>query len=554
MNRAAFLVPCASLFVSILAAQTVPRVSEVLEVRITTVGVAVSDGTGQPVRGLEREDFELFEEGVRQEIVHFAEAGRPGSAGDERRMVVFYFDQAGLSPFLRGPLVESAKRFLEASLREGDSMMVASWNGSLTVRQPWTTQRSAVVASLDGLARESGMAAAREAERKLAMSQIEAMRQDEVMGQRTGGQSRGTTFDMVMAAARRYAESARADVIRSCDDLAKLMASLSGVRGRKILVYVTESLPTRPGEELFQHIESVRQSAMADSRSAIGRSARGIQPLTEAGKYDVSKVIVALGRAANAAGVTLYAVNPRPADRSRGDSGTVEQTRGSDQAVDFAAAMQGMAGLELLAGVTGGAASVGAAPEAAFAPLAADLSGGYELAYRARPGAKGERAIEVRTRQGHRVRARTTVFYRSVPEEMAEQVIAHQLRAPLSNDLAIALAASDPPKRDGRRLLQPVRILIPVNRLTLVTRGASITGGFSVFVCSGDGKGESSGVNVQSHAIEWPAEALPHLQAKTMTFVVDVPLEEGRPQLSVGVVDHVSQATGFALAALPQVR
>ncbi|MCG8455429.1 MAG: hypothetical protein MI919_04040, partial [Holophagales bacterium] len=51
-----------------------PVFEESVEVHLMNVEVFVSDRKGRPIRGLEVEDFELYENGELMEITHFAEA------------------------------------------------------------------------------------------------------------------------------------------------------------------------------------------------------------------------------------------------------------------------------------------------------------------------------------------------------------------------------------------------------------------------------------------------------------------------------------------------
>jgi len=123
---------------------------------------------------------------------------------------------------------------------------------------------------------------------------------------------------------------------------------------------------------------------------------------------------------------------------------------------------------------------------------------------------------------------------------------ANHLQSELRNELGVSLEA-DKISSDGSRQLLPVRVIIPVNMLTLLPDGkGNMTGGFSVFTCSGDGAGGTSGVNVQSQALNFTAEQAAQMKGRRIGFAIQVPIEKGRHQISVGVVDHVSQGQGFA--------
>ena len=56
-----------------LVAQNETFFSEVLEIRVTNVDVIVTGRDGKPITGLTRDDFELYEDGVRKDISNFLE-------------------------------------------------------------------------------------------------------------------------------------------------------------------------------------------------------------------------------------------------------------------------------------------------------------------------------------------------------------------------------------------------------------------------------------------------------------------------------------------------
>lgn len=548
---------------ALASGQEPAALTEVLDVRVTNVDFVVSDLQGRFISGLTRADFEVLEDGKPQEITNFYEVrlrggesasppqvpGSPGSAAPSSRTarrLVLYFDNHTLSPFNRNKVIGASREFITKQLRQGDQVMIVTWSGKMDVRQTWTSDRAAIEATLDRISREGAQASAREAERKLVQQQIDSMVMDEEIANNSD-KSTQYTFDMLMASARRYAEGVRADLMKASDAMAQLLGSLSGVEGRKILILSSEALPAQPGSEIFQHLESVRQQAMRRPQSSIGQSARTIQPLAEMQKFDMGRVITAIGRTANSSGVTIYALNPRPPDAGGNNEGTADRTGPADMSVEFAKNTQGIDGLQLLANETGGLAMIGAPSDVAFAKIDEDLGSYYSLGYRTRPGTSAERNIEVRAkRSGLRVRSRKSLFYRSAEAEMADRVIANQLQPSVVNDLGISLAA-DPLRNDGGKTMLPLKVLVPIANLTLLPSGETeIVGGFSVFVCMGDGKGDVSGVNVQSHQIRWPKEVLGQISGKSMTFAIDVPIEGERKQISVGVIDHVSQVSGFS--------
>ncbi|MFN2443930.1 MAG: VWA domain-containing protein [Thermoanaerobaculia bacterium] len=529
------------------AAQAPPAVSEMLEVRLMNVDFIVTDPSGAIVAGLEGGDFELLEEGKAQKISNFSEFPSGSTAGQSGKRIILYFDRTNLSTANRDAAIEASRELLKKHLGPNDRAMIATWSGKLETPLTWSGEIAATDAALAALAKQPALSPARLSEqRALEASMDELTRDDPLFNVAVGPASAGAGVEMVMASVRRYAASVRGDVLQQLDALQKTLLSASDTDGRKVLLLFSESMPARPGADMLQRTDGVREKIQ-------GRGSPGGRNLaiSEAANYDLGEAFGALARSANAAGVMIYAVNPRTAGTGQRGSGNVERVEHTEGNVEFALDSQASDGLQILARETGGRVFAGVSPATASGMIDAELGSWYSLGYRAAPAGPAVRRLEIKPRDPkHVVRARSQVFYRSIVDEMSERVVAHQLMSPTLNELGIRLDIQDPQTVHEGKKVQPVRILVPADRLTLVASGAQVTGGFSVFVCSGDGKGKNSGVNMQTHPIQWPKEVLAHTAGRDVTYIVQVPVDSKMPQVSVGVIDHVSQQRGFARTSL----
>lgn len=550
LSLALLLLPCTA------RAQQAGTFGEVLEVGLTSIDVIATDSKGNPATGLKPSDFEVYEDGKRREITNFSEFSGDGSSAvilrdgetpretapepPAVRKFILYVDDSSLSFENRRAIFPSVRKFLSTSVREGDQVLLVTWNRALKVRVPWTADVAAVDSALAGLEGELSSASVLMAERQ----RVERLMSKLAQEAKDGGKL-APSFTEAIVAARGYAQSRRIDVMQATNALTRLLTSLTGVDGRKVLVMATDDLPTLVGADLFQHLDNLRHAATLNSSSTFYEGARGTSIISDMSEFDVSSTIDTLARAANATGVTIYGINPKglggPAE------GKADLHRPTEMNLEFARNDQSIAGIKMLANRTGGVAMVGAPADMALARVGQDLNAYYSLAYRSTPGKSPERKIEVRTtRPGVRVRSRTNVYYRSLEREMADRVIANHLQSSVANPLGVSLEA-DPVTANGAQRLLPVRVVIPMNMLTLLPDGkGGMTGGFSVFTCSSDGQGGTSGVNVQSQAINFTAEQATQMQGRRIGFAIRIPLEKGRDRVSVGVVDHVSHEQGFA--------
>lgn len=528
---------------------------EVMEVGLTSVDVVVTDRNGHPVTGLKPADFEVYESGKLQPITNFSEVGSKGAsavilaeggvpketpAAPVIRKFIFYIDDSSLSLENRRTIFPAVRKFLAANLRGGDQAMLVTWNRELKVRKRWTANLAAFEQALTALEGEVSSASYLQGEKQRAERLITKMDEEANL---TGSNLRPQWLELENAA-RSYAEAYRNDLTHSTNALVRLLGSLAGVDGKKVLVFATDSLPTLAGAELFEHLENIRNASLLSETSYLKGGAYSGSKITNLSRYNVQPMIDTLARAANATGVTIYGLNPKGLGGPASGKTELQMPRASN--VDFAASEQAFAGITILSNRTGGIAMVGAPADLALERVSHDLNAYYSLGYRSTPAASPERKIEVRAkRAGLQVRARTDVYYRSLEREMADRVIANHLQLLPANELGVSLEA-DKVVSDGLRPLLPVRVVIPVDMLTLLPDGkGGMAGGFSVFTCTSDGSGSTSGVNVQKHALNFNAEQAAQMKGRRIGFSIQVPLEDGRDLISVGVIDHVSHEQGF---------
>jgi VWFA-related protein len=324
--------------VRLLGQQTAAGFGEVLDVRVMNVDVVATDSRGNAVAGLTQGDFEIYEDGKRQEITNFYEVtaasvadtaratAAPGTvalAPASSRKFIFYVDNGTLSVKNRNEIFPALTAFFEKNLLPGDQAMIVSWNRALNVRLPWTSDRAAIAATLKTLSGELGGAAELQGQKRRVEQLLNRMLAESIQTGEGRSNPGMVTFEVLEANARSYAESVRHDISQSASAMTKLLSSLSGVDGKKVLVLATESLPTQAGAEIFAALENIRRQAMLPgSNSNLAASARGSSSIGDLGKYNITPMIEALARAANATGVTVYAINPKGTDTQ--NSGKVE--------------------------------------------------------------------------------------------------------------------------------------------------------------------------------------------------------------------------------------
>jgi Ca-activated chloride channel family protein len=125
----------ASLFLQVFAQDQIPRADEPLRVRVDMVSlpVVVTDRTGKRITGLTKNDFEVFENGVRQEIAGF-------EATDEPVNVALLLDTSGSTEMKLARIQNAAISFVN-QLHPDDEVAVLSFADEVKLQQDFTIDR-----------------------------------------------------------------------------------------------------------------------------------------------------------------------------------------------------------------------------------------------------------------------------------------------------------------------------------------------------------------------------------------------------------------------------
>ena len=546
----------------LVALYALGQVTETIEVAITNVDVVVTDGKGNRVRGLTKDDFEILVGGKAQEITNFSEysdpsksvavtlAPAPTTAAAEPapppsevtspplRRLLLVIDNNSLTIRNRKPAVAAAQSFVESNVRRGDMVMIATLSGAFTPRVEWTSDRDELRRVLAAMGEEATIGRM-EIDRRRTEQELDRMLEIASGG---GGALR-YRFQDFMAIGRTYAERNLQDTRHVLSLLGAVVSDFARFPEKKALIFIGEGLDADPGGFIFQRLETLKVQIESGQtgNAALRASSRGLQPMSEVGRYSASGSLLQFAATAYRKGVPIYAINP---GMNEDAAGAVERTSLADTSAEFANVISKMAGYQVVAAMSGGASFIGQRPEKAFAQISNDLGSYYSLGFRTAASLKNPGVVRVRTRRGgYRVRLVMSGIPESTEERVNEAVVAHHVLPPSANELQIALAARPGPA--GAKKQVKLLVLIPVKQLALVRQGAELTGGFDVYLSIGNQTGITTGVNKQTHTIRWPAEALPSLIEKKLTFAVDVTLEPGSNQISVGVVDHGSKKIGF---------
>lgn len=519
---------------------------ETVSVEVVNLEVWVTDRQGRPVTGLPRDAFELYEEGKRVEITHFTafeplgagpahptalaapparpepEAPAGGLKGpvseDSRLHLAIFVDNWNLRPADRERVFQDLREFLRTRIQPEDRVMIAVHDRSLELVQDFTSDPEALEAALDRVGRLASGAVSLANERRSTLASIREIYENAptILGDETSAHPCFVSAGEMENAARNYAVSVQAHAQRSGGALASVSEILSGVPGRKVLLYLGSGLAQQAGIELFQFLSEL----CPNTTSALG---------SHQAVYDLTWLYEEVVRRANAHGVTFYMLDatapeagedlsvgglmgssqPTPLEEdpraSLGAMGITSPIESGIRSMSTgAAAFRPSAGtrqvaeidlqgpLVVIARETGGRAILNAAQfREDFDLLAADLRTYYSLGFA--PDHQGDgrlHRLEVKVEgDGYRVRHRRSYLDKPFEQRMAERIRGAAQLWTVENPLGVLAETGEPTPSAGRGQRVPVRIWVPLEALTLLPADGGLEGRLRVVMAVTDAAG-----------------------------------------------------------------
>ena len=511
-----------------------PPVGERVEVNITNVEVMVTDSKGNRVTDLRKEDFEVFQDGKPQVIENFYAVGggrvtfgdgksepldtaeAQGSLPAEMKTrMVLYIDNLNIQPQNRNRMFKRLKEFVTQNVGPRTEAEVITYNRSLKVKRKFTSDASEIVGALEETELETGAGTSQASERKDALSRINEAQDP----------------DSALQIARSYSRSLRNDLQFATDAIRDTINQLSGMKGRKIFVYVSEGLPATAGIELFDAV----QTKFRENTSTL-----------EAFEFDMNSKYTGIIQAANAQGVTVWALD---ASGLTVDEFMTAENRQMDIRPNSFMMRQNMqAPLQMIAEQTGGVAAVNTNDwKKSLDELANDFSSFYSLGYRtSRSATDRPHSVSVNVkRKGLRVRFRRS-FVEKTPETLAAEALLASLSYPRDdNPLAIHVSFGAQKPYDEQNFSIPVRISVPIGKLGLLPAGDKYEGAFFVYVLARDNDQKQSDMSIQRQVVSVPGKDLTKAQSKDWYYDFAMTVGPGAQRIAFAVRDGNTGTTSF---------
>ncbi|MEM6793522.1 MAG: VWA domain-containing protein [Acidobacteriota bacterium] len=527
---------------------------EAIDVNLVNLEVYVTDRKGNRIRGLTKDDFVLTVDKSPMAISNFyvVEEGRPlteqpevleqpapeaeerlglplrrsqfvDTRPDEQKLhLIVYVDNFNLKPFSRNRVIRAARNFLRTQMRPGDQVMLVSYDRSLKIRHPFTSDPELIASALYELEDVTGHRVHFDSERRDLLSEV----YDE---------DRYREIYQVRGRVTQYAESIHNDMMFTLDALNEQVESLAGLPGRKAILYVAEGLPMRAGEDVFWALNDrfLESSVLMDSQ-----------------RYDISRRFQSLITKANTNRVTFYTVDAAglrtftymdASNASVGGGAQIDQ-------IHFAN-MQ--SSLLFLAEETGGFAMINTNNfNRGLERMGSDFGNYYSLGFT--PGEQGTgryHRIKVQLkekRKGVRLRYREGYRNRPVSTRMADGALAALHYGYQSNNLGIELTAGrERPSEDGLYYL-PLVVKLPIGKLTFLPSQEMQRGRVRLYIANKDSEGGLAEVMEVPVPIDIPAADFTRAKDQFYHYELTLVVAPGRQTVAVGVRDEIGATVGYA--------
>jgi VWFA-related protein len=521
--------------VPVVTAQELPYFVDAIEVEVVNIDVVVSDRKGKLISGLTRDDFVLLVDGEPVELTNFLAVsdGRPviaasGIAGEpeppaaepeatlpesqQLNMVVFV-DDSNMQPSGRRIALAALRKFLRLRWGTGQRIMLVRYADSLEVHTELTDNPAEIIAGIDEIESSVPPGMQRFSEWTRIVREIEL--------------SASTDHEEKIAA---YAQSLRHECRVKIALMKSFIDTLTGLKGRKVIVLVSDGMPMNPGQSLFNLV-------IDDPSKAQMRAQR----------YSIRRDLKNLSDYANANRVTFHTLNSGgwSSFELQGTMSTLLATQIVTQDISSIADWNHTEALSGLAVETGGQ-SLRKANLATLQQVANDLDSYYSLGFTPQDEetpTPHEIKIKVK-REGTRLRYRSSFRTITQEERLANETVAALIGGSDENRLLASLELADTGRKDGRKkFIVPVTVRFPSEVLVFMEDGDTWKANVIFHITAQGEGGEHIDPVKGSLPISLPDDAYSNGYMPEIVYDLELRVRQGTTRISISVHDPLGGMT-----------
>ena len=522
-----------------------------VDVTVVSVNVFVTDKQGFSVTDLKAEDFVLTQDGTAKPISNFGlftdeiyrsfyrkkEAPTnlptptplPGSEALSKESfrpvyVVLYFDNENSRAIDRNRLITQLRSFIRETLHPPVQMMVISYHKTYDVLQSFTAEQR----ENNNALREVKMTTGGRTELDNARKDILRLFSESERSSQRDTNSMSRAHGMMIGFAEEEANSLQFTLGALRDTL----TMLSGLPGKKIIVYVSNGLPMIAGLDLFY---------------AYANSYHEPSAVTESTRYNMNRQFTSLVSNANAQDISFYTFGVGGLENptiSSAELGTRQDT------MSASLGMQNyLDPLRYMAASTGGTAVVNTNDfTQGLEKVGQDFFTYYSLGYTLhQSGLDKVHRIKV-VIPGHpeyRVRYRQRFVEKSLESRVQDKVVTGLMFPLDDNPMQVMVEIGTQGPASETRWIVPFKLSFPLRTVALLPTGDEYVGNVTLFIAARNTKGDRSDVVRQNHEIRIKTADYDDAQLKRHTITANLLMEAGSHNIAVGILDPVTRTASF---------
>ncbi len=535
-----------------------------IEVTVANLVVYVTDKKGRAITDLTEDDFEVFQDGDRKQISNFKlytdevirhqfatadEAFAPGAtptpsaeapAGPIPVHLVLYIDNENLDPLDRNRVLSQTREFVRTSLHPPAQMMVVAYQRSFEVLQEFTSDPDLVLKAMRSVRRYTGGRSERESTRRDIIDRINRIKEENRSGgASSAGQGLGREWNQVHQEIDNYARETANNLLFTLDSLRQIMTSLSGLPGKKGIIYVSNGLPMIPGMGLFYELSRVSMDSTV---------------LSKMYDFDRSRLYQQLAATANSQDVTFYAIDA--GGLQMGGMGSAEFSSSQDPLAASVGQHNYTDSLRFLADETGGIAIVNTNDVGPRLELITqDMYTYYSIGYPLQASGRDKvHRVKVKLRddpdfKGYQLRYRSRFVEKSLETRVQDTVVSSLVFEVDNNPMELEVETGTPATASEKRWLLPAHISFPIRKVALLPEGDDYVGRVVMFIAVRGVDGKQSDLVRQEHEIRVPSADYEQAQRQRWAIDTQLLLESGRYKIAVALLDPLTRQDSYQTTA-----
>jgi len=537
--------------------QEIQKPAYEVEVTVTNASVVVTDKDGNRVTGLKPENFEIYEDNLRMRLTNFYEVkslevyvpppepekdvpppsrSLPIESPQFKNKIIFYFDNWHLHPMNRNWSVKKLETFIQNNFtpqNESNEGMVVCLGQKLEILQEFTSNQGQLRAAFEKAKKRSGQSLLRARTKEDMKKELNRM-----VSEFRRGDNRYESFGQAMNYARNYVEAENNDLSYSLKSLSAFIDHITGIEGKKMLIYVSDGLPLNPGDEVFGYIDNAFPTGNARA---------------EAMNYDATNIFKELTARCNASEISLYPINARGLEAAvlTADKGAGWDTYSKGSGMMRATSRVQNDALKLMANETGGVSILNTnAIAAGLEKMSDDLQFYYSLGYVSPDKVEGKyHSIEVKlvgVAEKYDVRVRHGYLRVSLEEKIRESVYSRLFLQRQDNPMHVmAQVMSVEPLQKTKKLCLNLKILIPIKNLTLYSQENEYVGRIKVYIALKDSQNHFSPCHELTEDIKIPFRDYEEALRSSYPYIAEMYVDPGDYTISLAVKDVTASVLNY---------